>query len=202
MRANGGLNLKSDVFGAKIHLNETARFGKNDAVSCTVFNNNKKKPKTVPFWNGTIVFFPAHAENRGEEDFFFSTFRLLSFQFFAQKDAHHGHPLAWRCYPLKVVEGAVKSSRPNTFSLPCFPINTGEGCWKKEREEKTKRGGREEKGEQREGKRERRENTEEEEEEGAVEERTKKHRGEREGKRRATPATPLSAPLPDRKSVV
>ena len=49
----------------------------------------------------------------------------------------------------------------------------------------------------REGEEKRRENTEEEEEEeGAAEERTKKHKGEKEGKRRATPATPLSAPLP------
>jgi hypothetical protein len=32
-------------FGANFHLNETACFGKNDAVSCI----EKKKDETVPF---------------------------------------------------------------------------------------------------------------------------------------------------------
>jgi hypothetical protein len=35
-----GLILNLTRFGSKIHLNETARFGKNDVVSCTV---TKKK---------------------------------------------------------------------------------------------------------------------------------------------------------------
>ena len=42
--------FESDVFGAKIHLDETARFGKNSAVSFTIATKKKKqKAETVPF---------------------------------------------------------------------------------------------------------------------------------------------------------
>jgi hypothetical protein len=45
-----GLILNLTRFGAKIHLNETARFGKNDVVSCTViYKKKRERMETVPF---------------------------------------------------------------------------------------------------------------------------------------------------------
>ena len=65
------------VFGTNSHLNETARFGKNGAVSSTVHAKKKKRKeeeaKMVSFWTAPYVFFFPWTREAGEEEDFFSS---------------------------------------------------------------------------------------------------------------------------------
>jgi len=55
-------------FGASFHLNETARFGKNDVVSCV---EKKEEDETVPFWGGTVSSSSSPGRAAEEEKFCF-----------------------------------------------------------------------------------------------------------------------------------
>ena len=127
----------------------------------------KKKKKKTQNGAGTIVFFPTHAENRGEDDFFFSTFCLHSFPSFAQKDAETRTPLAQR-FPRvgRTLEGRQHSGRPSHVSPVFSPIKTGEEEEKREegknrREDERGRRPREGRGEKRRSREENEKNTEE-----------------------------------------
>jgi hypothetical protein len=69
-----GLILNLTRFGANSCLNETARFGKNDAVSRTVHLKKKGSPKRCRF-DGTVgLLLPLDARGRGRRRFFFPLF--------------------------------------------------------------------------------------------------------------------------------
>jgi len=139
------------VFGTNSHLNETARFGKNDAVSSTVHAKKKKRKeeeaKMVSFWTAPYVFFFPWTREAGEEEDFFSSsvfHRHLSLKKTLTNPTCPKLSTCWRrgrrCVPRAVFGVAAQWPPPASLS-PVFPINTRESTRKKEGAEKTEERG-------------------------------------------------------------
>jgi len=124
------------VFGTNSHLNKTARFGKNDAISLLFTQKKERSLKRCRFKRHCrLSSSPRRTENRGRRRFcspVFTDISPLPLSPKTQKDADLSTPLAW------ILTGGLPQTKKNRrdkpqlappSTLPCPLIGQGYGIF-------------------------------------------------------------------------
>jgi hypothetical protein len=203
-----GLILNMTRFGAKIHLNETVRFGKNSAMKLSTYKKKKKREKKQKRCrcerHHMSSSSPGRAENRGRRFFFSPLFLTDSLSPLNLKKTPN-QPVAYHPPAGAPVYPALSPDRTEAghFHRPSLPINTEA---EKRHGDNEKREGQDKGGDTREkNRRERAEKRRERRREWEArtkknkEEKTREEEKESRGEKREGPppgATAVSAPAP------